>query len=81
VIHDARRPDLQEAWFEVMAAVKPADLRARLKVLTWQELAGLLPEGLKEFLDRKYGIVQPGRDASPVDESQDRGMLGGSHKL
>ena len=66
VVHDARRPDLREAWFEVMAAVKQADLRVRLKVLTWQELAALIPEELQEFLDLKYGIVAPGRTASPA---------------
>jgi hypothetical protein len=66
VIHDERRPDLREAWFEVMAAVKSAEMRVRLKVLSWQELAALLPEGLQEFLDRKYGIVAPGKVASPV---------------
>jgi hypothetical protein len=57
VIHDARRPDLREAWFEVMAAVRLAELRVRLKVLTWQELAAVLPGELREFLDAKYGIV------------------------
>jgi hypothetical protein len=60
VVHDARRPDLREAWFEVMAAVKSAEMRVRLKVLTWQELAALLPAELKEFLYVKYGIVGPG---------------------
>jgi hypothetical protein len=68
VVHDERRPDLREAWFEVMAAVKSAEMRVRLKVLTWQELAAMLPEGLQEFLDRKYGIVAPGRVASPVGD-------------
>lgn len=67
VIHDARRPDLREAWFEVLAAVKSAEMRVRLKVLTWQELAALLPEDLQAFLDCKYGIVAPGRVASPVE--------------
>jgi hypothetical protein len=66
VIHDERRPDLREAWFEVMAAVKSAEMRVRLKVLTWQELAALLPKGLQEFLNLKYGIVAPGRTISPV---------------
>jgi hypothetical protein len=66
VIHDQRRPELREAWFEVMAAVRSAELRVRLKVLTWQELAALLPEDLQEFLALKYGIVAPGRVASPV---------------
>jgi hypothetical protein len=69
VIHDERRPDLREAWFEVMAAVKSAGMRVRLKVLTWQELSALLPEGLQEFLDQKYGIVAPGRVASPVGDA------------
>ncbi len=71
VIHDERRPDLREAWFEVMAAVKSAETRVRLKTLTWQELAAMLPEELQEFLDRKYGIVAPGRVASPVEETAD----------
>ena len=68
VIHDARRPDLRDAWFRVMAAVKSAELRVRLKVITWQELAALLPEALQEFLDLKYGIVAPGKIASQCEE-------------
>jgi hypothetical protein len=64
VIHDARRPDLREAWFEVMAAVKSAEMRARCRVLTWQELAELLPEELQEFLSLKYGIAGPAQVAS-----------------
>jgi hypothetical protein len=57
VVHDARRPDLREAWFAVMKAVKSAEMRVRCKVITWQELAGMAPEGLREFLDLKYGIL------------------------
>jgi hypothetical protein len=57
VIHDERRPDLREAWFQVMAAVRQAEMRVRCKVLTWQELAVVLPERLQEFLEVKYGIV------------------------
>ena len=68
VLHDERRPDLREEWFQVMAAVKSADLRVRLKVLTWQELAALLPLALQEFLDLKYGIVAPGQTPSPIAE-------------
>ena len=60
VVHDERRPDLREAWFSVMAAVRSAELRVRLKVITWQELAALLPDALQEFLDLKYGIVKRG---------------------
>ncbi|MGP8251279.1 MAG: PGN_0703 family putative restriction endonuclease [Terracidiphilus sp.] len=71
VIHDERRPDLREAWFDVMAAVKSAELRVRLKVLTWQELAAYLPGGLQEFLNVKYGIVAPGGSAKPVEEVAD----------
>jgi Restriction Endonuclease associating with ARP len=56
VVHDARRPDLREQWFEVMAAVRQAELRVRLMVLTWQELAAELGEEAQEFLEVKYGI-------------------------
>jgi hypothetical protein len=68
VVHDDRWPDLREAWYQVLAAVRPAELRVRLSVLTWQELAEYLPEELQEFLDWKYGIVGPGRTPSPVNE-------------
>ncbi len=60
VICDERRPDLVEAWFDVMRAVRDAEIRTRLQVLTWQELACTLPEGLREFLWVKYGIGAPG---------------------
>lgn len=69
VVHDARRPDLREAWFRVMAAVRSAEMRARSKVLTWQELAALLPEDLQEFLDAKYGIAAPGKLPSRVGDA------------
>jgi hypothetical protein len=69
VLHDERRPDLREEWFRVMAAVRSAAMRVRLKVLTWQELAAILPAALQEFLDLKYGIVAPGMVPSPVGES------------
>lgn len=70
VIHDERRPDLREDWFAVMAAVKSSGLRVRLKVLTWQEFAALLPDALQQFLDQKYGIVAPGKTPSPIAETQ-----------
>jgi hypothetical protein len=57
VICDERRPDLREAWFSVMAAVRNAEMRTRCLMLTWQELAAVVPEGLREFLNVKYGIV------------------------
>jgi hypothetical protein len=58
VLHDERRPDLREAWFSVMAAVRFAEMRLRLKVLTWQEFSVLLPGDLREFLAVKYGITR-----------------------
>jgi hypothetical protein len=66
VIHDERRPDLREEWFPIMAVVKSAEMRVRLQVLTWQELAALLPRALQEFLDVKYGIVAPGKVPSSI---------------
>lgn len=67
VMHDARRPDLREQWYEVMQAVKITDLRWRCKVVTWQELSAVLPKPLQEFLDLKYGIVPPGSVASEIE--------------
>ena len=57
VLCDARRPDLIAAWYRLLRAVKPYDLRCRLLVLTWQELAATLPTELRLFLDQKYGIA------------------------
>lgn len=56
VFLDARRPDLREQWYTVMKCVRSMDLSTRCKVLTWQELAKVLPARLQEFLDSKYGI-------------------------
>jgi len=66
VIHDERRPDLRQAWFQVMAAVKSFEMRACCKVLTWQELAPLLPPELQQFLNLKYGIVSLHQSPSPI---------------
>jgi len=56
VMMDARRPDLRDAWFEVMRAIRDHDLRLRCKMLTWQELAAVAPVKLQQFLAEKYGI-------------------------
>jgi hypothetical protein len=56
VIMDERRPDLMEEWYAVLRCVHSAELRVRLKALTWQELAKALPVKLRVFLDEKYGI-------------------------
>jgi hypothetical protein len=60
VFCDARRADLIEKWYRVMRTVRPFELRSRLKLLTWQELASALPEDLQPFLAAKYGILPVG---------------------
>ena len=72
IIYDQRRPDLREAWFKVMCAVKNAELRVRCKALTWQEIVPLLPEQLREFLAMKYGVAAPGCAAVSIEELQAR---------
>ncbi|MGE5204372.1 MAG: PGN_0703 family putative restriction endonuclease [Chlamydiota bacterium] len=57
VLADSRRPDLLEAWFQVMQAVRFAEMRVRCKVLTWQELVLVLPSRLRVFLQEKYAIL------------------------
>lgn len=56
LITDARRTDLIQDWFEVLGAISTSQLRTRCKLLTWQELAEVLPESLQRFLALKYGI-------------------------
>jgi hypothetical protein len=56
VLADLRRPDLAEAWYAVMRAVRSYRMQARLRLLTWQELAAALPKPLQAFLEQKYGI-------------------------
>ncbi|HTV07979.1 MAG TPA: hypothetical protein VMD97_02915 [Candidatus Aquilonibacter sp.] len=58
---DARRPALAEMWYRVLRAVRPAELRCRLKLLTWQELASALSRDLQRFLEEKYGIALASR--------------------
>jgi hypothetical protein len=62
VFCDARRPDLVESWYRIMRTVRLFELRCRLKVLTWQELASVLPKDLQQFLSAKYGIFPSHRD-------------------
>ncbi len=57
VLCDARRRDLIEIWYSVLSAVHYPSFAWRLKLLTWQELASVLPKDLQEFLEAKYGII------------------------
>jgi hypothetical protein len=57
---DARRPDLLEDWYDIVRCIRSVTLRARCKVLTWQELSLCLPHALQSFLEAKYGIVPDG---------------------
>jgi len=59
VLVDARRPDLANAWYAVMSCVQPVELRTKLKIVTWQEVAQLAPPALRAFLAAKYGIGLP----------------------
>ena len=57
VLCDGRRMEMGESWFRVMRAVRGWELRDRLRLLTWQELAVELPSTLGRFLEEKYGIA------------------------
>ena len=59
LLTDARRGDLIESWYEILAAIRPMELRVRCKMLTFQELSRALPGSLREFLNQKYGISLP----------------------
>lgn len=57
VLSDGRRRDLIEAWYSVLSAVHYPSFAWRLKLLTWQEMATVLPTDLQQFLEVKYGIA------------------------
>ena len=56
VICDSRRVDLIECWYRTISAVQHSELRCRLLLVTWQELAQVLPATLQRWLSGKYGI-------------------------
>jgi hypothetical protein len=58
VFCDQRRQDLVDDCFEVFSAITSAELRCRLSVVTWQEMAAAMPPTVKTFLSAKYGISE-----------------------
>jgi hypothetical protein len=64
VMLDRRRPELIEACFAVIRAVRDCRLRTRLRLFTWQEIAAELPQPLQQFLACKYGIAADRSDRS-----------------
>jgi hypothetical protein len=56
VVCDERRQDLIDDCFEVISAVLNAELRCRMSVVTWHELALAMPPKVRTFLVEKYGI-------------------------
>lgn len=56
VLIDARRTDLSDAWYAVMKCVRPVELRTKLRICTWQEVAQVATPTLRKFLAAKYGI-------------------------
>lgn len=61
VFCDARRPDLQHDWFQVLTCVLSAEVRSRMLLITWQEMAGCLSRPLQQFLEEKYGVFKADR--------------------
>jgi hypothetical protein len=57
VVCDGRRVDLREKWFQVIRAVRCCELRSRLAIVTWQEIAAVAPGVVRGFLAEKYGIL------------------------
>lgn len=53
---DHRRGDLLEMWFRVLRAVRSCEVRSRMALLHWQEIAAVSPPAVRAFLATKYGI-------------------------
>ena len=65
VFCDQRRQDLIEECFATMAAVVSAELRCRLSVVTWQELAVTLPRKVRSFPSREVRHLMSWRSGCP----------------
>lgn len=61
VLCDGRRTDLIADWGAIMAAVWRPPMQARLRLVTWQEIANCVPLPLRRFLADKYGIRSTNR--------------------
>lgn len=57
LVCDERRRDLIESAYSVISSIRRADVRCRVKVATWQEVAAALPLNMQRFLIAKYGFV------------------------
>jgi hypothetical protein len=55
---DARRPDLIRSWWQVVRAVRDVSVRARCRLVLWQELAAEASPELRAFLGAKYGFPE-----------------------
>ncbi|MGC1781026.1 MAG: hypothetical protein WA708_00740 [Acidobacteriaceae bacterium] len=60
VFCDDRRPDLIASWYRILQCVRYPELRCRLGVLTWQEIAAACAGSVQRWLREKYGIILPG---------------------
>ncbi len=55
---DVRRPDLRDDWASVLACIHSSELRSRMLLITWQEIAACLSRPLQQFLGEKYGVFK-----------------------
>ena len=60
VICDGRRPDLIREWWRIHAAIRLPELRARCRLVLWQEVALAVTKPLADFLEAKYGLAPGG---------------------
>ena len=56
VFCDQRRQRLIDDCFEIFSAIVSVELRCRLSVVTWQEIAAAMPSKVRTLLAEKYGI-------------------------
>jgi hypothetical protein len=57
LICDGRRPDLVREFYLSARCVKDKELREKLSIVFWQEIAQAVGEELRVFLREKYGLV------------------------
>lgn len=55
---DIRRPDLAKSFYQTIRCIKDdyINLRTRCEIIYWQDIAQVVGQDLKKFLNEKYGL-------------------------
>lgn len=57
---DERRPDLAMRYMETVSCLRDVQMRAKCRVIFWQEIVAACGASLREWIEEKYGMENSG---------------------